>query len=343
MGLQTLVDADGPDTIRMSVADARALGERALTRLGFDTNDARIVTDQLIDNALCGYRFASLARILAIAGDQKSKTTRRPIRIVRETPISALVDGGNNLGYVAAYRGAEIAVAKAKTSGISVVGVYDSYYSGRNAYYVELITRAGLIGIHTASASPHVLPPGGTRPALGTNPLSIGFPSKGEPIIYDIGTASMMWGEVLLHAHLGLPIPEGIGFDADGRPSTNAAEVAKGGVAPFGGHKGYGLSFAVQALGLLGGAALARGNVQDYAFVFIAIDPTIMLDQDAFETGMTQLVHCIKETPRAAGVSEIRVPSERAFRERARRLVEGIVIDRKVVESLQALCAQPVS
>lgn len=334
--VQTLIDADGPDTVRMSVAEARALGERALTRLGFDTDVARIVTDQLVDNALCGYRFAGLPRILAIAADQKSKATRRPIAIVRETPVSALVDGGNNLGYVAAYRGAEIAVAKAKASGISVVGVYDSYYSGRNAYYVEIITRAGLIGIHTASAAPHVLPPGGTRPALGTNPLSIGFPSKGNPVIYDIGTASMMWGEVLLHAHLGLPIPEGIGFDATGQPSTNAAEVAKGGIAPFGGYKGYGLSFAIQALGLLGGAALAHGNVQDYAFVFIAIDPTIMLDQGAFETGMTQLVERIKATPRASGVSEIRVPSERAFRERARRLLEGIVIDRKVVQSLQA-------
>lgn len=336
MSETALLDADGPDTVRMSVEEARALGERALARLGFNAEDARIVTDQLIDNALCGYRFASLPRILAIAGDEKSKVSRRPIRVVRETPVSALVDGGNNIGYVAAYRGAEIAVAKAKASGIAVVGVYDSYYSGRNAYYVELITRAGLVAIHTASARPHVLPPGGTRPALGTNPLSIGFPTQGDPVIYDIGTASMMWGEVLLHAHLGHPIPDGIGFDAEGRPSTDAAEVAKGGVIPFGGHKGYGLSFAIQALGLLGGAALARGQVQDYAFVFIAIDPAIMLDQDVFEAEMSELVRRIKATPRAAGVDEIRVPSERAFRERDRRRVEGIVLDRAVVASLQA-------
>ncbi len=337
MGDTELLDPDGPDTLRLPVEEARALGERALARLGFDAEDARIVTDQLIENALCGYRFASLPRILAIAGDEKSREPRRPVHIARETPVSALVDGGNNVGYVAAYRGAEIAVAKAKASGIAVVGVYDSYYSGRNAYYVELITRAGLIAIHTASAKPRVLPPGGVRPALGTNPLAIGFPTRGEPVIYDIGTASMMWGEVLLHAHLGQPIPEGIGFDAAGRPSTDAKEVAKGGVIPFGGHKGYGLSFAIQALGLLGGAALTRGQVQDYAFVFIAIDPAIMLDDGAFETQMSELVRRIKETPRAAGTEEIRVPSERAFRERARRRVEGIVFDRAVVESLKAL------
>ena len=96
-------------------------------------------------------------------------------------------------------------------------------------------------------------------------------------MIYDIGTASVMWGEVLLLARLGQELPEGTGFDADGNPTRDAAAAAQGGVAPFGGHKGYGLSFAIQALGLLAGAALANGDVLDYGFLFIAIDPDLML------------------------------------------------------------------
>ncbi len=332
-----LLDEDGPDKIRMPEADARALGEESLRRLGYTPEEAGIITDQMIDNALCGYRFASLPRILAIAGEEKSRQPRRPMTILRETPVSALVDGGNNVGYLAAYRGTQIAIEKARSSGIAIVGVSDSYYSGRNAYYVELIARAGLVGIHTASAQPRVLPPGGTRPALGTNPFAVGFPTQGEPVVYDIGTASMMWGEVLLHAHLGLPIPEGIGFDAAGQPTVDAAEVVKGGVIPFGGHKGYGLSFTIQALGLLAGATLPRGQVQDYGFLFIAIDPAILLGPGAFPGEMSELVERVKATPRGEGVDEIRVPSERAFRERARRRVEGIVLDRKVVESLRAL------
>src|SRR6185369_13820071 len=132
-----------------------------------------------------------------------------------------------------------IAISKALATGIAVVGVHNSYYSGRNAYYVELMVRAGLVGIHTASAKPHVLPPGGRKPALGTNPFSIGFPSANGPVIYDIGTASVMWGEVLLMARLGHTFPEGVGFDAEGRPTRDAAAVAQGGVAAFGGHKGF--------------------------------------------------------------------------------------------------------
>jgi LDH2 family malate/lactate/ureidoglycolate dehydrogenase len=249
-----MLDADRPDGVRLSVTEAHALGEAALRRIGYPADEATIVTDQLIDNALCGYRFASLPRILAIAADEKTGKPRSPMRIVRETPVSATVDGGNKLGYVAAYRGAEIAIAKAKASGIAIVGVHNSYYSGRNAYYVERIVREGLVAIHTASARPHVLPPGGRRPALGTNPFSIGFPSANGPVIYDIGTASLMWGEVLLMARLGQMLPEGVGFDADGNPTRDARAVAQdGGVTAFGGHKGYGLSFAIQALGLLAG------------------------------------------------------------------------------------------
>src|SRR5512143_3688332 len=129
-----LIDADGPDTVRLDVAAATALGEHALQRVGYSGEDARIIVDQLIDNSLCGYRFAGLPRILAIAGDDKTRRDRTPVRIVHETPVSALLDGGNNVGYIAAYKAAEVAIRKAKTAGMASVGAYNSYYSGRNAY-----------------------------------------------------------------------------------------------------------------------------------------------------------------------------------------------------------------
>jgi LDH2 family malate/lactate/ureidoglycolate dehydrogenase len=217
------------------------------------------------------------------------------------------------------------------------VGAYNSYYSGRNAYFVEKIVREGLVAFHASSAHPRVLPPGAARPMLGTNPICFGFPSADGPVIVDMGTASFMWGEVMLHAHLNEPLPEGVGFDEQGRASIDAAAVLKGGVAPFGGHKGYGLSFAIQALGILAGAALARGEVRDYGFLFWAIDPNVMLPGGDFPRQMAEYVRQIKATPRQPGVSEIRIPSERAFRERDQRRREGIVLERKVVESLRAL------
>src|SRR5262245_33733244 len=90
------LDQDTPDTIRLSVTEATALGQRALQSLGLPDDDVRIIVDQLVDNALCGYPFASLPRILAIAQDVKTQQARQPVRVVHETPVSALLDGGNN-------------------------------------------------------------------------------------------------------------------------------------------------------------------------------------------------------------------------------------------------------
>ena len=124
----------------------------------------------MVDNALCGYRFASLPRILTIAEDARPRSRARRSAIVRETPLSALVDGGNKVGYVAAFRGAEIAAQKAKASGIAMVGVYNSYYSGRNAYYVEQIVQAGLLAIHTAGETACAAA-GGNRAGAGHQPV----------------------------------------------------------------------------------------------------------------------------------------------------------------------------
>ncbi len=332
-----LLDADRPDSVRLTPEAAVELGQRALERVGYSGEDARIIVDQLVDNSLCGYRFAGLPRILAIAGDEKTRRERKPVSIVRESPVSALMDGGNNVGYVAAYRAAELAIKKAKSSGMATVGAFNSYYSGRNAYFVEKIVGEGLVAFNSSAAHPRVLPPGAAKPMLGTNPICFGFPSDNGPVIFDMGTASFMWGEVMLHAHLGEPLPQGVGFDEHGRPSTDASEVLKGGVAPFGGHKGYGLSFAIQALGILAGAALARGEVRDYAFFYWVVDPEIMLPGGEFKRQMAEYVRQLKATPRQPGVDEIRIPSERAMCERERRRKEGIVVDRKVVESLRAL------
>ena len=335
-----MLDHDSPNCERLTVAEAVAVCMDALDRLGYEPDDARIITDHLVDSALCGYTFAGLPRILAIASNRKSQEGRQRIQVVFETPASSLIDGGNNVGYLAAHRGAMAAIEKAKFCGLSAVGVYNSYYSGRAAYYVEKIVNAGLIAIHASSAQPKVIPPGGAEPILGTNPICFGFPSRSGPMIFDAGTAAIMGGELTVHALLGEALPAGVAFDAQGRPTRDPKEALKGGVAPFAGHKGFGLSLAVQALGLLAGAALARGTVRDYGFFFLAIDPAIMGPQQSFQDQLTRLIDEIKSSRKQPGVDDIRIPFERAQRERTRRREEGIVIDCKIMSEIRALGAR---
>ena len=132
-------------------------------------------------------------------------------------------------------------------------------------------------------------------------------------------------------------MPEGVAVDADGNPTRDGKAAAKGGVSAFGGHKGYGLAFAIQALGLLAGAMIPRGQAQDYGFLFLVVDPGAMLPGNPFAAQMAALVKAIQATPRQDGTAEIRIPSQRAFRERERRRAEGILVDRAVIDGLNAL------
>jgi LDH2 family malate/lactate/ureidoglycolate dehydrogenase len=124
---------------------------------------------------------------------------------------------------------------------------------------------------------------------MGTNPICFGFPTTQHPYIMDMGTAALMWGELMLHAHLGQPIPEGMGFDENEYPTTDAAAALRGGVAPFGSHKGFGLSLVMQSFGVLAGAAFTRGRVQDFGFFFVVIDPKILIPDGSFPKLMTEI------------------------------------------------------
>src|SRR6266700_422422 len=93
--MRNLLDEDRSDTIRLTEAQAREVAIRALGCCGYNHEDATIITDQLVDNALCGYKFASLPRILTIAEEARNRQARTEPRIVRETMNSALIDGGN--------------------------------------------------------------------------------------------------------------------------------------------------------------------------------------------------------------------------------------------------------
>jgi LDH2 family malate/lactate/ureidoglycolate dehydrogenase len=321
----------------IAVDEARALGERALESLGFAADEARVITDHLIDSALCGYDYIALPRVLTIAEDPRTRQERTSIKVVRETKLSLLLDGGNHTGYYAVHHATERAIDKARAEGVAIVGLHNSYLSGRNAYYLEMIARAGLVGIHIASALPVVLPHGGMRAALGTNPLAMGFPSRRGPVIFDMGTASMMRSEVIFHSRIRRELPEGIALDAAGHPTRNADEALRGGILPFGGHKGYGLSFAIQAMCLLAGAALPRNQVQDYGFLFVVFDPELLIPADQFQSQVEELIRVVKATPLRPGHSEILIPSERAFREREKRRKKGLELAQPVYEKLVAM------
>ena len=202
--------------------------------------------------------------------DERRRAGRIDMRarptVVRETPVSALIDGGGGLGHANARRAMELAIDKAKSTGIGVAAVRNSAHFGACGFYALMAVEAGLIGMVTTSASGiQVSPTFGAQARLGTDPIAFAAPGKpGEPFLLDMATTTVAAGKIRNKANENQPAPPGWLVTAEGKPSTDPREVSKGGfMTPLGGtpegssHKGYGLSAMVNILSAaLSGASM---------------------------------------------------------------------------------------
>lgn len=210
------------------------------------------------------------------------------LRLVSESPAAAAYDGGNGLGHWQAWHAAEQATAKAAALGIAVVSVGNSGHCGSLGLYTLPMVEAGLVGL-VFSNGPAVMPPwGGHSPVLSTSPLAAGVPTRPRPAIVDLATSAVARGKIAQHRASGDPLPDGWALDAEGRPTTDAAEALRGMLAPMGGAKGYAVAFLVEALtGGLVGPNLAgdvadplsdeqAGVPQRIAHLVVALDPGVV-------------------------------------------------------------------
>ena len=330
-------DQSGAGRVHLGVDEARDLAERVTRSIGYDEEDSRIIADHILDAALCGYEYSGLPKLLDVVEHRRAKQPRTPLRTLRETDVSVLLDGGNNNGMLALYHGARAAIDKASNRGIALVGVTNSWMSARSAYFAEMIAREGLISMITVSSAPQVAPVGGTAAVFGTNPIAFGLPARGDPVIFDMGTSAMMATDVSLRERTGELLPDGAAIDKAGNPTRDPASARAGALLPFGGYKGFGLAFIVQALGIAAGGHL--GVEKHYGYLVIAFKPDLLVPREDFTRELDALIERVKSTPKQPGVEEIRIPSERSFRERAVRLKEGIEIDARIHEALLC-CAE---
>jgi len=327
------------DRVHLSADEARSLGEAAMRGAGFDADEARILTDHVMDAALCGYEYSGLPKLLNVIDEPRFGTPRKPVSVVKETGPTALLDGGNNNGMIAGYRTAEDTLRRAEAHGLAIVSMGNTSMTGRSAYYCEMIARAGFVVIHTVASPPSVAPFGGARPALGTNPIAFGFPTDGDPLVIDMGTSAFMGTDLQYRSRIGTPIPASVALGPNGHPTTDARVARQGTLLPFGGevggYKGFGLALAMDALGTL--AATTRGSGDEGGYLFLAFRPDLFMPADDYRREVSHRIETIKATPRREGVDEIRIPGERSYKTRARLQVEGIEIDTKIRDALVRL------
>ena len=312
--------------MRIGIEDACTLMRRVMCAVGHTNADAALIADHLIDCELRGVQYGGLPRALSIA--ERMNRTGPPtgtIRVVKETPLSASIDGGDRIGYVVAYQAMQVAIAKASASGIALVGAYNTWYTGMLSYYAEMAAAQGLVSVIASNASPWVTPQGGTEGRFGTNPICVGFPSAGEPVIWDIGTSAIMHAEVMLAGRLGQPLPEGVAFDSAGRETRDPARALQGAFAAWGGHKGSGLGIVVQLLGAMAGSPAMPPDLAQFGMVIIAIRPDLLTDAEGFKQAVADYAESVRGSRPVEGGPPVRMPFDRSRAERDRRLAEGSI------------------
>ncbi|WNF00674.1 Ldh family oxidoreductase [Streptomyces luomodiensis] len=327
----------------LTPSEAHALVSAAMARAGHSAAEAEIIADHLLDCELRGLSFGGLARALSVV--ERLRTTPQPpgpIRVVAETAVSASLDGGDRVGYLVGMRALDLAVEKARAHGVAVVGARNTWYTGMFSYYLEKAADAGLAGMIAGSGPAVVAPHGGTEGRFGTNPIAFGFPSTPAPVIWDIGTASVMYGEVMLKARLGARLEPGQAYDATGAPTLDPAAALEGAFGVWGGHKGSGLAMVVQLLGMMAGAAADPPGVSDCGFLVLLVDPGVLTDPEDYRRRVAAFADAIRATRPVDGGAAVRVPFDRSVAHREETLRRGTIdVPAAVVEAMRREAGRP--
>ncbi len=301
--------------MKVAIDQLRVVARSAIAAQGYSAGDTEIILEIILYAQLRGNN-QNIIKLLG-AG-MPADPAAGEIAIIKETKLSALLDGAWNQGMVIMSRLTEIAMAKAQAHGFGIVGSRRSNSpTGAIGFFARQLADAGLLAF-VFSGSPELMAMHGSYEAFfGTNPLAIGIPTAHEPIVLDMATAAIAWYGIHLAAAEGESIPHGVAYGADGNFTTDPSEALAGAIAAFGGYKGAALAFVVETLTrpLLGATRNPDGTKMDWGNLVFAIDPLLLADDLAgFQAGVSDLVARVKQLKRLPGVNEILVPGERGDR-----------------------------
>ncbi|MEM4311290.1 MAG: Ldh family oxidoreductase [Nitrososphaerales archaeon] len=319
----------------------REIGIKIFEQLGASKEEAEIVANHLVESNLVGHDSHGVVRIPEYVGRIIGKPIlkieappiklKAKIKVIRETPTTALIDGDWGFGQVVARRAMEIAIKKAKDYQVGLVAARNCDHVGRAGEFPLMASEQDMIGALFVKTVPVMAPVGGRGRVIGNNPISIAIPANdGKPILLDFAMSVAAGGKIIMAIEKGENIPEGWIIDSEGNPSTNPKDYINGGaLLPFARHKGYALSVIVE---VLGGILSGVGALADYkginTFLAMAIDIEAFIPLKEFKEKVDKLIRDIKSAQRI-GVEEILLPGEPELKTKERRIKEGIPIPEK--------------
>jgi LDH2 family malate/lactate/ureidoglycolate dehydrogenase len=344
--------------------DLEHFAERTFAASGADERESRIAARVLVAADRFGIETHGIQRLRYYVERVRAGVIvpGAPIKTVRETATTVVVDGGHGFGQVIGTHAMTRAMEKARRAGIGCVAVRDSNHYGIAGYYALLAANEGLVGLTTTNARPCLAPTYGTEPMFGTNPLAFGAPSDEEfPFLYDAAMSIWQRGTLEVRAREGIAIPEGIAIRANAQPATDPSAVLRdlmigaaamlplgGAGTERGGHKGYGLAIVMEILsaafqggqflkGLGGGDD--RGEWEHYhtGHFFLVLDPEAFMGAAALRKVVGDLSRQLRESRRADPSIPILTAGQKEWQASCERERRGVELSGALVRELVEL------
>lgn len=328
----------------MTLEQIEALAFDALTRVGTTPENARPLARATAETEADGVASHGLAYVpIYCEHVQCGKVDGRAVPVVEQpAPGMIRVDAATGFAHAAIDAGFARLVPAARSQGVAALAIRNSYNCGVLGVHTRRIAEAGLLGIGFTNAPASIAPSGGSKPVVGTNPISLAVPdgAGGAAVLIDQSASTIAKSEVMKHAREGRAIPLGWALDPEGNPTTDPEIGLKGSMAPSGGYKGVGLALLVEIMAAaMSGATLGKdaspfsgtaGGPPRTGQFFLAIDP-VTCAGDGFTAKIAALVDAIHAQQGA------RVPGDGRGAKRAAALAEGVAVSTATLDRIAAI------
>ncbi len=331
----------------------------AFMKFGFTADEAAKITDVLLLSDVYGIESHGMQRLVRYhKGIEKGliHIDAKP-EIVFETPVSAVIDGHDGMGQLISIEAMNLAIEKAKKTGMAVVSVKNSNHFGIAGYYAKMACDQGLVGFAMTNSEAIMVPTYARKAMLGSNPIAISMPAEPYPFFFDSSTTVVTRGKLEIYNKLSKPLPDGWALDENGKPCSDADRVLKnivgkngGGIVPLGGdteplggHKGYGYGMLCEIFCSVFSGGLTSnhthiGGKGGTCHGFMVIDPKVFGDADALKERFSVFLQELRDAPKAEGQERIYTHGEKEILASADRMKNGIDVNINTVAEMKDLC-----